>query len=55
MQRLEIVSKTSGTGVTVNLSMTGHPINTVRKSMLLKSQLVKSLGNPNDPERANIK
>jgi hypothetical protein len=56
LQRLEVVSKTSGTGITASVpSIMGHPITTVKKSMLKKSKLVNCLGSANETERFNIK
>ena len=54
LQRLEVVSKTSG-GNNTNPSMLGHPITTVKKSMLKKSQLVSCLGTGNESDRAKVK
>lgn len=55
LQKLEVVSKTSGNGTTVNPSLMGHPIVSVKKSMLKKSQLVSYLGSTNESDRLNIK
>jgi hypothetical protein len=54
MQRLEVVSKTSG-NITSNPTILGNPITTVKKSMLKKSQMVNSLGTGSVTERLNVK
>ena len=53
LQRLEVVSKTSGNGSTLTPTMMGHPV--ALKSMLKKSKLVSYLGNANEAERVSIK
>lgn len=54
MQRLEVVSKTSG-NITSNPSILGHQITTVKKSIIKKSQITSHLGAGTVTERHNIK